>query len=1419
MVDVFSSGRFAPEILSEDQLFRLQTRGSVPQFTLNSTDSPSFGDTISAQLGYSYMPLINAVVNAVNYRDEVDNEYEPLRDMIGYEEFVDDLIDAKNAEHMRDLKQQIDENKERRQILAQSSIPQQLISGIFDPINLFAIPFGGFTVSAATAAFRTGRGVGILTAGQEALRYPFDPLATGQEVAGNIAFSVLGGAIIGGATGAVVSRQVGALKKLEEDSLQLIKTIDEQSTDTTLLQKAIDSKSDRPFAIDKEVKVGKDGKSEPIYTTEYLQGLKKALPNERFGNEKRKADQERKGFDILADNLPNLQSRLKDAKKDLQDFEATKASFSKEQSDYVKTEFINRIKKLEKDIENGNAYNKTVKDLADNQRILSQLDAELSFRRVEEDAQLNTEIQDPLSLEKNWFTESWFYKAIPTPLKSALSSAIPTITKLDFVKLIGDSAMNLTKTKFGLATENSVYQLSKIREGEWVATHDVLRTIYKEQFGKNLYAMDIDIDDAVSRLRKRTTYHDWLEGTYTKILKGEKLTDIEKRVKSQIDSFFERWETRLRDAGIIGDTASIAKDIERKQLRVFKDVRELRDLAVLDAEMTVKYQQILDELDAQFMGQAEKVGLTEKQLEFLESLKMKKQQGTFLPSGLQKKKNNIIKRLARNNFEIQDLNINLKNARQKKVLPANEEFFFPRYWSVDKIKNNREKFAQVLTKWFTNNPTVMVTKADGTKLRRPAETPEEISRATTADAIAKRVDSTIKAITKEGADLTDDSFAFYGYGKSQHFRHRELDIPNALVTDFIETNPVQVMRIYTQRVAPKYEFNKMYGGRTIDEVLDDMDNDMMNAGISMREINKVRKNFLHSYDRVVGRVLTNPARLDMRFANMLRDLAQLNYLGSAGISSIPDAAKVLMEHELKNVFKGLYGILSDSKVRMTRKELRVAAEALEILQGDAPMKFVEDLTNNPLETGFRTKARSLFYILNGLAPITNVIKKLDGIIRQHELIEFSVKEHNGTATAKDIQYLRRYGIGKEQSREIASAGWEVSENGMYLANTDKWNTSIVFPDTTAKIIYGKTGKTVEGRYVPALFRKSENAILIDRDYIKGEMFESQAWTNPKLEGVKPLSINQFKEPEDWLNFVVMHEIMHTRNSAKSLGIDLRKKGGKAEYENKINDLALAEIKKQKKVSEDTIDKFRVAMNSGVANTVVMGTPADKPIISDGVAYIPSWIGEKFGLKEDARFRGYTRVETGLAGLPFQFFSYSFAAANKITAAMATGQAKNRAISMITSMGLAYMSLSIKYELNGTGYIWDKMSIEDKMARAFDASGLAAIYSDAFYTAMQTSLALDGPDISMGLLQPKFPQDPSYVDAFTAIGGAGPSIGYDLTEGAYKFAVEGDMKGASQFVKNLPFMRLWFLRDYVNEFGRMLQDTDESDIDRLLRNRF
>ena len=112
--------------------------------------------------------------------------------------------------------------------------------------------------------------------------------------------------------------------------------------------------------------------------------------------------------------------------------------------------------------------------------------------------------------------------------------------------------------------------------------------------------------------------------------------------------------------------------------------------------------------------------------------------------------------------------------------------------------------------------------------------------------------------------------------------------------------------------------------------------------------------------------------------------------------------------------------------------------------------------------------------------------------------------------------------------------------------------------------------------------------------------------------------------------------------------------------------------------------------------------------------------------------------------------------------MVTGQAKNRSAAITAAVGLGWLSLEVKSQF-GTPfaeYNWDRLSFSDKLARSIDASGLAAIYTDLFYTSMTTSLALGGPDITQGMLEPKL-QKPNIVDAITSIGGAGPAIGVDI----------------------------------------------------------
>jgi hypothetical protein len=311
------------------------------------------------------------------------------------------------------------------------------------------------------------------------------------------------------------------------------------------------------------------------------------------------------------------------------------------------------------------------------------------------------------------------------------------------------------------------------------------------------------------------------------------------------------------------------------------------------------------------------------------------------------------------------------------------------------------------------------------------------------------------------------------------------------------------------------------------------------------------------------------------------------------------------------------------------------------------------------------------------------------------------------------------------------------------------------------------------------------------------MYDGKAWTKPRREGVKALPEDAFPTPQSWSNFVMLHEIMHTRFSADDLGFDKATADGLAAYENAINDMAMKEHKSQTQIQNDLIEKFRVALNSNIMNTVLHASPADKPIITRGVVYIPTRIGKKFGLKEDREYRGYSRIENGLIGLPFQFYNYALAAVSKTTAAVAGNQVKNRMIGVASMLGLAYMITGIRTP----DYVWGEMSFQDKFARSFDMSGIAALYSDLFYTAMHTSIALGGPNITAGLIQPKFNQQKSVADAITGVAGAGPSWTYDTAQGLIQFLSGEYGEGAKNVARNLPFARMWFWKDEINQLTR------------------
>ena len=1294
---------------------------------LQPQEEPEFWkDTVPASIGYQYAPILDAIRNTVTYGTERQAGYNPLDDIDGYEQYQHTLMDALNPEHMADLKMQIDENLRRRQVLADSSFLANLGAGIFDPVNLVALPFGGAAATVGRQFLRSGAGVAAVQTGLEVARAPFDPLATKGEVAMNIGSAF----VIGGTIGSLVSiparRRSSVITKTQNEVDEFTRALgDATAEDVALLNQ-------------------RGARTLGAKSAEELDSLRTSLPK----------------------TIEGLQKGLEQADKDI----ALKKITTEE--------FLNKKNALEISLNDAEIELKNVR-------------IEQGLRRAED---INSGKKDVgfFDMVDNAYTDSWLYKGVTTPFKRVIQGKVPQSVKATMVKLAGDAGTLFKMNEFGIATPKSVYQYAQTANGEWLQVYSKMLEKYGEHTKKGYNTVvDVNlsnIDGSFSRFLAEANRK------YVNNIAGD--SNAESEAIKLLQDFYKNWEDKLKEVGLLGDVKKIqSKIIERE-----------RQLEKLDLDITSK----------ELASDRSKQGLSTKEQDRLNQLRTRK---------------------ARIEAAIIDDEMAIAVAKEQAGLPTNEEFMFPRYWNRDAIRERREEFARILYDWYEKNPTVYeqnplafegrqirnISELSDTEMaarygnqfnvkqivtsteevldaqggspilgkhvyfdsdkgiiyinkqrafkryeqikrdaadpvaarqrlaqldpatvqwhhlkfmldnsekfktfndfqdfviahelhhgkikqkykedivslemrvnkaamdfldrelpdirsRQPAVVKRDLS--TDPEAIQKRVDETIDEIIGL-SDPANDMNAYYGAGKSKHFRHRKLDIPNALVYEFIQNDPLAVMKAYTQRVAPQYEFAKMFGGKSIDDVLDDIDDDMLAAGNSMNEINAVRRDFLHLHDRIVGTVLREPDALDQRAATVLRDLAQLNYLGSAGFSTLPDFAKIMMEHELKDVFKALFSTISDSRVRMSSFEGKLAGEILEVISGESHMRLVDDVTNNPFAEGtyqkYMGKIKWGFYQANLLAPMTNIMKKMDAIVRGHSLIQMSVRVAGGgkKPTKFEIEYLARYGIDKAKAKQIKQLVddgiIEQTDNGLYLPNTDKWPT------------------------------------------------DAQA---------------------------------------------LRK-------------------------------EFRSSMNSGIMNTILMGTPADKPIINDGVAYVPYRIARNFGMKEDPKFRGYSRIENGLLGLPFQFYSYTLAAVNKITASYATGQARNRAVALAASMGLAYMGL----ELKNPDWVMDEMAIEDKIARSFDMSGMAALYSDITYTAMHTSLALGGPDISMGLLQPKFPQKENYADAAVGVLGAGPSIGLDIGRGVGDLVTGNYGEGAKQIMRSMPLARLWLWKDYMNE---------------------
>ena len=1315
------------------------------------SEKPSFGQTLAASVGYSLDPLFETINQTVEFGIQRQPGYNAMEDLGDYSMYATTLGRAVSTTHMASMKRTINESRERREILAQSTIGAQLVAGIFDPINLIALPFGGPVVGIGKSALRVGAGTAVLQAGIEtALIQPFDPVQSATESAMNIGMAGIFGAGFGAAFGAPMTAKARAYAKTQE-------------------------------AIETEMAM--------LSRIENLEGV----TQEQILNLPQRS--ERPLFDYSNDDLNTT----------IQAFEQSAAKTEREANSIQgrgRPEAVDLLARVEELRDTARAYK--------NEKV---------FRELED---MGVDLADPYRILDSVFTNSVFYKAVSTPMKRVLQSKYPSFVKEVMTKSFSDSGIAQALNSLGIATPNSVYQRSAISNGKWVAAHDQFIRLWASDTNAPIATrLDINFGDLGRRAKdvvtgNEDTYKKWLKTVSEKrINEDTNLTPNEAKAVEVMNDYFFTAEKKLSEVGLIGNVKGLKSRVELLEVEI-SSLKTQRENARMKKGPRAKYEERLID--------------------------------------------NRLKKLDDEITQDKATLVGLEDAQLKSEKTENQDIFFPRFWDTSSIKKNRKEFYDTLYRWYESNPYIYEQNPRTLEYER-------IKLSKLPENLEKRVNSTISKILDETDPLNVDNIGF-GYGRSKHFRHRQVDIPNKLVTKFIITDPLAAMQTYAARIEPRYEYRRTFG-KDVDGVMFDMETSMIRKGFGEEDINKMRRDYMHMYDRVSGSVLRNPDAINQKIAFVLKEAAQFSYMGSAGLAALPDFGRILMEYDLDNIVKGTQALMDKNMVNMAVDEIRLSGEAIDILRGTSHMRIVEDLSNNINGSEMLTSARNAFYILNGLAPMTTLAKQLAGIVDAHTIIDYSIRYKD--ITPQERTWLAKYGIDEKTAGKIAKSPWEKSTNNLYMANTREWTnislenivaeTRKTYKKAKRKLISKSTEKELLTRYSREFFVDKiitdpkiartvmdsmgddfastlgvamnytdgvPSTIYVDPIKVKATYDNFKSSPRTKEEMNKRLDqqlqagiINEqvfihrkqliknadlIDSADDYVEFVLLHELHHTTH---------RKKIGEtvSEYELRIDELAYGYMRNEKeegiklvankefdarhKDAEETVSQFRVALNSGVLNTIMSGTPADKPIITDGVVYIPINVARPFGFAEDPKIKGYARIENGLMGLPFQFYSYTLANVNKTVGSLAQGQIKNRALGISTSLGLAYLSL----KLRTADFVWEEMSAQDKFARSFDMSGVMALYSDLMYTSMHTSLALGGPNITGGILSPKFPQQPSTLDAVMGLAGAGPSWASDVGRGMYQFA-NGELgEGAKQIARNAPFARLWFLKDDVNQITR------------------
>ena len=416
--------------------------------------------------------------------------------------------------------------------------------------------------------------------------------------------------------------------------------------------------------------------------------------------------------------------------------------------------------------------------------------------------------------------------------------------------------------------------------------------------------------------------------------------------------------------------------------------------------------------------------------------------------------------------------------------PLRSDFVFPIFYDKGKLALDEPRSA--LTNVF----------AEDYKMQRLAEGQDPDGAFADAERTLSRI------MQEDGEEMENLMRSRDTAGRAKHLKQRKTNIDVAKVVDYIHAD-MEALYTYIDRMGRQISFANKFGGRNIDEVIEDLDDALIRAGKNSKERSRLLADFYGDYERVMGTLQRSPDRWDNQAAKAAKAWTGWTFLPLAGVSAITDTGSIVMAHGMKDVLAAGFAATDTAFAGKVVREGQLAGELLDISKNVYAREMLNDTARKVkpnLNERIIQRGNQFMYTANGLAPITFAGKTLDQILANNKFIKLSRQWSEGKISLFDREYLARYGIDEDMAKFIAKAPTEKHDRFDFeFANTDAWDQST------------PQAREIMRKYQAALASHANNTIVMGQTFDKPLIVDGVAYLrdNPFFQSVRKVFPSQF----------------------------------------------------------------------------------------------------------------------------------------------------------------------------------------------------------------------------------------------------------------------------------------------------------------------